>query len=284
MSLAATLRARLASTLSRLAAALEKPVPNGSPVPVKLESPEIRPPDMYSVHVVDMWDYPDDDCMEYVDGFATEELATEYARRRTWSSVEKHRKPDQSREELRICWGSFGDSCFVHRKGDNGHAAIYAAVDHLDHFIDHVAEPWERDWAALEPVRLNAPLTVGDITLDANEPRSEESALAVGAGIAERYRKGAKPPSALLGVKESAIVACQDFTRSFRNGMWRDGSRFSFAELRAMRRPVGPLEMAYWHKRAMVRRVVDTPEDRAEAAAALVLDRLGRNSPRVETA
>ena len=59
----------------------------------------------YSVLVIDNYHMdPEEDFT--IDGFPTLELAQEFARRWTRSSVEEQRKPDQAREDLSAMWGS----------------------------------------------------------------------------------------------------------------------------------------------------------------------------------
>ena len=77
-----------------------------------------------------------------VEGFPTLDLAIEYARRVTRDSLEQHRKPDQTRGDLRQAWYGFGESGSVI-------GSDYHGRDELDFFIDHPAIPEERDWQAI---------------------------------------------------------------------------------------------------------------------------------------
>ena len=98
--------------------------------------------DAYSVIVIDMFHY-DDESEMIIRGFPTEELAREYARRRTRDSLEELRGDGISHDELRERWFIFGEDCLV--VGDS-----YTGLSELDFFIDHPATPEERDWMAVE--------------------------------------------------------------------------------------------------------------------------------------
>lgn len=99
--------------------------------------------DTYSVLIIDMYHYQDEDENYEVDGFPTLELATEFARHWTPASVEHQRKPRKSREELRKMWHMFGEDAMVIGGG-------YTGSSELDFFVDHPATPDEVDWKAIE--------------------------------------------------------------------------------------------------------------------------------------
>jgi len=103
--------------------------------------------------VFDHWDYPDDDCMDWVSGFPTFESARDYARARTRASVEECRKPGQTPEQLRQAWGSFGECCSVYVVGADGQRC-YNGRDEIDFFVSHAATATETDWATIEPPRV----------------------------------------------------------------------------------------------------------------------------------
>jgi hypothetical protein len=105
--------------------------------------PKWRPGNFY-VRVLDMFHYMDEEEEIEVDGFATRELAREYARRRTRDSLEEQRSPGCSAEELRSLWYSFGEDCVV--VGDG-----YCGAHELDFFIANPATVEERDWMSLTP-------------------------------------------------------------------------------------------------------------------------------------
>lgn len=96
----------------------------------------------YSVLVVDMFHH-DDEPETIVRGFPTLALATEYARRRTWDSVEALRRAAQSSTDLRRQWLLFGEDCCV--IGQH-----YCGVSEIDYFVTHPATPEERDWQGIE--------------------------------------------------------------------------------------------------------------------------------------
>ena len=98
--------------------------------------------------VLDMFDYMNEEANRTVKGFETEELAVEYARRRTRASVEEQRTPNMDPELLKSLWFSFGEDCL---------AGGYAGGRELDYFIANPApkdtHPELTDWVALEPKR-----------------------------------------------------------------------------------------------------------------------------------
>lgn len=107
-----------------------------------MASPEVS--QGYSVVVIDMFHYMGDDANTTVDGFATLELAREYARRRTRDSLEEQRDASSSAQDLRQRWFMFGEDCQVLND-------TYCGARELDYFIAHPATAEERDWVVLEP-------------------------------------------------------------------------------------------------------------------------------------
>ncbi|GEM_PF-3206652 len=99
----------------------------------------------YAVIVCDLFNRHEPDHEVAVLGFPSRELAVEYARRRTWSSVEQMREPGLSREEVRRRWQALGEDCRV--VGPEG--VIYVASAELDRFLEHPIPPERRDWAGL---------------------------------------------------------------------------------------------------------------------------------------
>jgi hypothetical protein len=97
----------------------------------------------YSVLVIDMTYDPEKHFV--IAGFPTVDLANEFARRRVRDSVEELRAANQTREELRRMWHTFGEDASV--LGGEPH---YAGYHELDFFIDHPATAAERDWKEIE--------------------------------------------------------------------------------------------------------------------------------------
>ncbi len=97
----------------------------------------------YSVIVCDLFSLHDPDHETVVVGFPTRELAIEYARRRTWSSVEEVRHPGLAREQVRDRWLALGEDCRV--VGPEG--VVYVARTEIDLFLDQPCPPDKRDWA-----------------------------------------------------------------------------------------------------------------------------------------
>ena len=82
----------------------------------------------YSVLIIDNFHFdPDEDYL--VEGFPTLALAKEYSRRIVRTSIEHHRKSDQTKDELRQLWHLFGENASV--MGDP-----YRGSDELDFFIN----------------------------------------------------------------------------------------------------------------------------------------------------
>ena len=105
----------------------------------------------YSVLVIDMFHYdPEEDYV--VSGFPTFGLAKEFSRRRVRDSVEEHRRPGISPEELRRMWHTFGEDASVIRGEPH-----YAGSHELDFFIAHPATADERDWRAIKRLAGIAP-------------------------------------------------------------------------------------------------------------------------------
>ena len=94
----------------------------------------------YSVRITEMSHYQDSEGEREYDGFPTLKLAKEFARRWLRDSLEELRKPQQSPEELRTLWFTFGEDASTQG---------YTASDELDRFIKHPAIQKERDWAAI---------------------------------------------------------------------------------------------------------------------------------------
>src|SRR5690349_6676047 len=97
----------------------------------------------YSVLVIDMAHYDEGDDMT-ISGFPDLHLATEYARRRTRSSLEELRGPITAHADLKRAWSIFGEDCVV--LGPDGYKASYE----IDYFIAHPATAEEQDWRAIE--------------------------------------------------------------------------------------------------------------------------------------
>ncbi|MEW6211137.1 MAG: hypothetical protein AB1631_22420 [Acidobacteriota bacterium] len=97
----------------------------------------------YSVLIIDMSHYMDEESEYRIDGFPTFELAREFARRWVRDSVEEMREPDQTEEELRERWMMWGEDAIVI-------GGSYAGSHELDFFISKPATPEERDWKAIK--------------------------------------------------------------------------------------------------------------------------------------
>jgi hypothetical protein len=97
----------------------------------------------YSVLIIDM-SY-DDEKNFVVKGFPTVQLANEFARRWVRDSVEELRELNQTKEDLRRLWHTFGQDASV--LGGEPH---YAGSHELNYFIEHPATAEERDWQAIK--------------------------------------------------------------------------------------------------------------------------------------
>jgi hypothetical protein len=104
-------------------------------------------PTAYRVLVIDNYHVPDDDAAHSVGPFPTWEQAVEYARRRTWDSVEECRETDPHPDSLRRQFFMFGESCSAY----GGEGKHYSARDELDYFVAHPATKEQRSWSELRP-------------------------------------------------------------------------------------------------------------------------------------
>ena len=100
----------------------------------------------YSVIVCDLFNSNDPDHESVIAGFPSRELAVEYARRRTWSSVEEMKGPDISPEKVKERWSALGEDCRV--VGPEG-KLIYRARSELELFIAQPLPPERRNWVEL---------------------------------------------------------------------------------------------------------------------------------------
>lgn len=102
----------------------------------------------FTVLVTDNYRVPHYGDHVVVTGFASLEGAIEYARRRTWASVEEMRPAATTAEDLRAEFLLFGESSAV----VVGDQRLYNGRDELDYFVTHPASENERDWLSLEPM------------------------------------------------------------------------------------------------------------------------------------
>jgi hypothetical protein len=98
----------------------------------------------FQVCVLQMFRFMGEGAEIYVSGFATVELAREYAKRRTRDTLEEQRPGRINAEDLRDHWHRWGEDCMVF--GGN-----YRGAKDVDFFIVQPATPEERDWTALDP-------------------------------------------------------------------------------------------------------------------------------------
>ena len=96
----------------------------------------------YSVLIIDNYHLDLEEDLT-VDGFPTLELAQEFARRWTGSSLEEQRKPHQTKGDLSAMWAMFGENAIV-LDGD------YNGRHDLDFVFDNPASPEEQDWQAIK--------------------------------------------------------------------------------------------------------------------------------------
>jgi hypothetical protein len=104
-------------------------------------------PDSYWVMILDMGHHQDADHETVVAGFPTFAAAREYARRRTRDSLEDLRQDNQTAQQLRTLWATFGEDILAFGP-DAGER--YAGASEIDVFIASPASADERDWQAIE--------------------------------------------------------------------------------------------------------------------------------------
>ena len=114
--------------------------------------PDSTAPTTWAVLVIDLFHSyePDGDHLE--SGFTTREDACEYARARTWASVEELRTPGITLDELKSQWWSFGEACLV------GGEPRYSAAEEIDYFVANVATAAQCDWTRSDPKPVAAML------------------------------------------------------------------------------------------------------------------------------
>ena len=109
---------------------------------------ELRLPDpkSYSVLVTDLFHFMDEEGQTLETGFPTWEAARNYARAITWSSVQAHKKPELSADEVKRMWMAFGECAIV--IGDPG----YSAKDEIDYFLENDPTPTVADHSRIARV------------------------------------------------------------------------------------------------------------------------------------
>jgi hypothetical protein len=98
----------------------------------------------WRVIVMDNFHSYDESDDYYIDGFATKELAIEFARRFNRSSIEEFRK-EGSPEEVEDAWRGFGECALVH----TGEGPNITFEDELKSFFANPAGPEECDYKAV---------------------------------------------------------------------------------------------------------------------------------------
>ncbi|HYY93876.1 MAG TPA: hypothetical protein VE713_05120 [Pyrinomonadaceae bacterium] len=93
----------------------------------------------YSVLIIDMAHYMDEEEERTVGGFPDFEAAKAYARNRVRSAVEELRAPGQSPADLRRLWFMFGEDAVV-----VGGEESYRGSQDLDEFIERRAATGEQ--------------------------------------------------------------------------------------------------------------------------------------------
>jgi hypothetical protein len=77
-------------------------------------------------------------------GFSSEEEAIEYARKRTWSSVEENKNKEKSQEENKKLWLSFGEESMV-LGGEK-----YSGRSEIEFFLTNKPKPEDTDYSSIE--------------------------------------------------------------------------------------------------------------------------------------
>lgn len=103
------------------------------------------PEPTYAVMIVEHSHVPDENASWWIEGFPTRELAAEFARRWTRDSLEEHRGPGKTRDEVLKGWLCWGENALV-----VGSPPVYNARDEIEFFLDHPATAEGRDWKAVK--------------------------------------------------------------------------------------------------------------------------------------
>jgi uncharacterized protein YjbI with pentapeptide repeats len=100
----------------------------------------------FRVVVCDLYNHYDPDSRTVISGFENFDCAAEYARRRTWDSIEMLRSVGHPTDDLREKWLTFGE--LVSAVDADG-ARSYIALDELEQLLVQGPAPVERDWNGL---------------------------------------------------------------------------------------------------------------------------------------
>ena len=98
--------------------------------------PDTTAPKTWEVYVMDLFHSHDSGEHRWVSGFSTREDACDYARARTWSSVQELCEPGMTAEALKQQWWMFGESASVSGEPH------YSGADEIDYFVANAKIDW----------------------------------------------------------------------------------------------------------------------------------------------
>jgi hypothetical protein len=101
----------------------------------------------WRVRIMDLSGGAQDNITEEIGGFPTLMQANEFARRYVRDSVEHCRAAGMSTKDVLEAWFAFGEDAVVLDADEGG----WKSATELGDFVDHPADPEERDWRALDP-------------------------------------------------------------------------------------------------------------------------------------
>lgn len=101
----------------------------------------------YTVLIIDMAHFGDEQSNTTLGGFLTLKDACEFAKRRLRDSLEELRQPHQHPADLLKLWVLYGEDVIV-----VGGDKRYSASTQLDYFINHPATLEERNWKAIKRI------------------------------------------------------------------------------------------------------------------------------------
>lgn len=122
----------------------------------------------YSVLVMDLFHFMDHAEETLETGFPTWEAARNYARARTWSSVEEHKREGLSADQVKNLWMTFGESAIVIG------GPSYSATDEIDYFLSHNPSPEEADYSRIVRVTKTHDVTPSSIQEQATPQPAKE--------------------------------------------------------------------------------------------------------------
>jgi hypothetical protein len=104
----------------------------------------------WRVRILDLSGGAEDNVVETVPGFPTLMHANAFARAYVRDSMERCRAAGMTAKDVLEAWFAYGEDAEVEAAGEAG----WRSANELGDFADHPAGSEERDWRALDPLRI----------------------------------------------------------------------------------------------------------------------------------